>query len=288
MLRNPQPGSFAGAMRDGNGTRKLHHERVVGPGGEPERWLYVLPGIFGAGRNWGSVGRRLVRERPDWGVSLVDLRQHGMSQGFQPPHTVQAAAADLEGLAAVVPPDALLGHSFGGKVALLAAAQPHFRGRVRQLWIIDSTPDAGPPAGSAWQMLLLLQRLPDDFASRAELVGALTTSRVSLPIAQWMATNLHHVHGRYRWRFDRDAMEALLRSFFDTDAWAVVEAPPPGPDIHFVRATESSVMSPEAVGRARRAGEGGRVHVHDVAGGHWLNADNPDTIVHLLVHNLPR
>lgn len=268
--------------------KPLHHERVVGPGGEPVRWLYVLHGIFGAGRNWGSIARRVVRERVDWGALLVDLRQHGASQGFPEPHTVAAAAGDLAVLAeATVPPDAVLGHSFGGKVALVAAALPELREHVRQLWIIDSTPDAREPVGSAWQMLLLLQRLPDQFASRDELIAALTGNRVSLPIAQWMATNLHLAHGRYRWRFERTAMGALLRSFFATDAWPVVEHPPPGLDIHFVRATESSVMDPEVLGRARRAGAGGRVHVHDVEGGHWLNADNPDSIVHLLVQNLP-
>ncbi|NJD09991.1 MAG: alpha/beta hydrolase [Gemmatimonadetes bacterium] len=186
------------------------------------------------------------------------------------------------------PPDALLGHSFGGKVALLAGGLPELRDRIRQLWIIDSTPEARPPAGSAWQMLLALRHLPDAFATREELIGALTGSRVALPTALWLATNLHFVDGRYRWRFDLDALEALLRSFFETDAWAIVEAPPPGLEIHFVRATESSVMAPEVVSRAHRAGAAGRVRVHDVAGGHWLNADNPDSIVHLLVENLPR
>jgi hypothetical protein len=82
-------------------------------------------------------------------------------------------------------------------------------------------------------------------------------------------------------------MEALLRSFFDTDAWQVVEAPPADVCIHFVRATRSAVMGDETTGRIRLAARAGRVHLHEVEGGHWLNADNPDSIVHLLVQNLP-
>lgn len=263
----------------------LHYERVTER--QPERWLYVLHGIFGAGRNWGSIIRRVVRERPEWGALLIDLRQHGHSQGFPGPHTVSAAAQDLLSLGDVAPPGAVLGHSFGGKVALLLAGLEPARSTLRQLWIIDSTPDAREPTGSAWQMLELLQQLPDHFSSRQELIDRLVASRVSPPIAQWMATNLHHVEHEYRWRFDRAAMEALLRSFFDTDAWSVVEQSDAQLDIHFVRATRSSVMDAAAVARVQAAAAHGHVHLHDVAGGHWLNADNPDKIVSLLVENLP-
>ena len=73
----------------------LHHELVQPPGTSPDAWLYLLPGIYGAGRNWGSVMRRWVQERPDWGAVLIDLRGHGASQGFSPPHTLESAAADL-------------------------------------------------------------------------------------------------------------------------------------------------------------------------------------------------
>src|SRR5512140_1638579 len=98
----------------------LHHQVLTAAEAAPGRWLYVLHGIFGAGRNWASIARRLVRERPDWGAVLVDLREHGRSTGFGGPHTVAAAAGDLRrlvettGLAAT----GVLGHSFGGKVAL--------------------------------------------------------------------------------------------------------------------------------------------------------------------------
>jgi pimeloyl-ACP methyl ester carboxylesterase len=266
----------------------LHHELVTGEGGQPRRWLYFLHGIFGAGRNWSSIARRLVRERSDWGAMLVDLRQHGASQQFPPPHTVAAAAADLAALAGTaVPPTAMLGHSFGGKVALLAARLHGIAEHVRQLWIVDSTPAARAPAGGAWQMLRTLQQLPDSFASRAELVANLTDRGIDNATAQWMATNLHHVHGHYRWRFERDAMEALLRSFFDTDAWNTVDNPPPGLELHFLRATRSSVMDDQVLARVRRAADGGAVMLHEIAGGHWLNAENPDSILHLLVQKLP-
>ena len=98
----------------------LHRERVTASGADPGSHLVFLHGIFGAGRNWATVAHHLVRERPEWGALLVDLRQHGSSQGFPTPHTLAAVAADVGRLilASEHPVRGVLGHSFGGKVAL--------------------------------------------------------------------------------------------------------------------------------------------------------------------------
>jgi pimeloyl-ACP methyl ester carboxylesterase len=281
----------------------LSHTRITADGAEPHAWLYVLHGVYGAGRNWASVMRRIVTDRPDWGVLLVDLRQHGESQGFAGPHTIQAAAADLEQLAdhTGLKPDAVLGHSFGGKVTLVfagSASEP-----PRQIWVIDSTPQSRVPDGSAWDMLELLESLPRQFASRDELVRNLMDRGQPKPLAQWMATNLVSDDeaadddaaagtvagpGGYRWRLDFDAIRELLISFFETDAWDVVESPPPGTEIHLVKAEDSRVLTGDALARAQRAADAGdRTFVHRVAGGHWVNAENPGAIEALLVQMLP-
>src|SRR5262245_19306726 len=127
-------------------TRKvLSYDTITADGASPAHFAYFLHGIFGSGRNWQSVARRFVRERPQIGVRLIDLRQHGNSQNFAPPHTVEAAAADLSELARHLgeEPFAMLGHSFGGKVALMYARE-HGQ-NLTQLWLIDSTPDARTP-----------------------------------------------------------------------------------------------------------------------------------------------
>jgi esterase len=267
----------------------LSHERVTAGDGT-ERWIYVLHGIYGAGRNWASVLRRVVRARPEWGALLVDLRQHGASQGFAPPHTVHAAAADVAALAAAsgIAPAAVLGHSFGGKVALLFAGLEDDAARgVGQVWVIDSTPEAGEPTGGAWAILNLLRSMPATFRTRAQLVDGLQAHGVQQGVAQWMATNLEPCPRGYRWRFDFDAVEALLLSFFETDAWPVVEAPRPGLELHFVKADDSPVLAAEALARVEAAVQDGRAELHRVAGGHWVNAENPGAIEALLVERLP-
>jgi esterase len=257
---------------------------VVAEGAAPGRWMAVLHGIFGAGRNWASVARSVVRSRPEWGLLLVDLRQHGVSMGFEPPHTLERTAADLASLSGDRTISAILGHSFGGKIALM-------RGRddpaVEQIWVIDSTPEVRDPGSGPWALLRLLRTLPDHYASRDDAVGALLDRGVEKGIARWMATNLEKRRDEFRWRVDLDDMEAMLLDFFQTDLWPTVEEPRAGLTLHFVRATASAVLSAEAVGRIRAAGERtGRVFLHQVRGSHWLNADNPADLVALVETHL--
>jgi pimeloyl-ACP methyl ester carboxylesterase len=263
----------------------LNSEPVTANGAEPRQWLFMLHGIYGAGRNWGSVARRLVRSRPEWGARLIDVREHGASQGFTGPHTLEAAAQDLDRLAAATAhPAAVLGHSFGGKVALVwARTRPK---HLRQVWVIDSTPAAGAPTGTAWRMLDVLERVRGPFPSRDVAVAALGEHGIDETVALWMVTNLETAGSGMRWRFELDAMRELLVDFFDADLWDVVETPPPGMEIHFVRALEASTMTAEALDRIRQTARNGRVHLHEVESGHWINADNPDALHALLVERL--
>jgi pimeloyl-ACP methyl ester carboxylesterase len=264
----------------------LTHEVVAG-NDEPRAWLYFLHGIFGAGRNWATVARRVTEAKPGWGAVLVDLREHGGSRGFAAPHTLASAASDLTRLEKAVdrPATAVLGHSFGGKVALRWSLDAT---SLRQVWLIDSTPQAGEPSGSAWRMLDVLRALPDVFDSRADAVAALETNGFDTQVAQWMATNLERHGEQLRWRFETDAIEALLRDFFRTDLWNAVEEPAPDVEVHVVKASQSSVLSGEPLDRMERIASGSdRVHLHTLEGGHWVHADSPQDVIDLLVRLLP-
>src|SRR5688572_18839444 len=117
-----------------------HHAFLSARGASPQRWLFFLHGILGSGTNWRSFAQRLVDQHPIWGAVLVDLRMHGASQGAPPPHSIEAAAEDLTHLEAVLPGPArgVLGHSFGGKVALAYLSR---RGEaLSHAFILDSMP----------------------------------------------------------------------------------------------------------------------------------------------------
>lgn len=268
----------------------LAHEEVRPDEGTAAGRIAYLHGVFGAGRNWRSVARRLAEGDPGWSGVLPDLRLHGASVGFPPPHTIAACADDVlstirssdgSGL------DVVLGHSFGGKVALeLTRRDP---AGLRQAWIVDAPPSAREPGGTAWRMLDVLHRHPGPFGEREEAVEALEAEGYDALVGRWMATNLEERDDGLRWALNLDGLEALLEDFFRVDLWSVVERPPEGVEIHVVKAEDSDVLSEEACRRVERAGEAhGRTRLHRLAGGHWLNVANPDGLIDLLRRRLPR
>lgn len=99
--------------------------------------LIIVHGLFGSARNWGVIAKRLSETRQ---VIAVDLRNHGDS----PHHSVHdypAMAGDLaEVIAAQGGRAAVLGHSMGGKAAmLLALTVPQ---AVERLIVADIAPVA--------------------------------------------------------------------------------------------------------------------------------------------------
>lgn len=265
----------------------------VGADSAGTRQLLMLHGIFGRGRNWLAVARLLVQRRPDWCCWLADLRHHGDAHPAAEAGTLDALAQDVEGWGQDngVQPDAVLGHSFGGKVALAYAARQ--AGRPLHTWVIDSTPEAKEPSGSAWEMLGIVRALPRTFPSRQAAVAGLEAGGLSTEVAQWMATNLERDADLFRWRLDFGVMEHLLHDFFQTSLWPVLDPGAPGHVIHVLKATRSNVISAAAVTRlsqlqAHPPAAGARVRLEHREGGHWLHAESPAVVVQLLADALPR
>ena len=285
----------------------LHHEFVTAPSSAepppaPKHWMLVMAGIYGAGRNWASIARRFVQERPEWGCVLVDLRQHGQSKGFAPPHSVTACAQDvleliehLRQLTPAVEVEALLGHSFGGKVALLTArlAEPAPDAPLmRAIWVVDSAPGQREPEGSAWSMIDVLRDQPGPFENRDAAVRAVESAGFPRAVGLWMSTNLipagDDPASGLVWRLSPDDMEALLRSFYATDAWPVIEDPPAGAVVHVIKARDSNIISDDDCARVEAAGLAtGQARLHRVEGGHWVNADDPEGLQRLLTTEMP-
>lgn len=249
------------------------------------RACIMLHGIYGWGRNWRSIAAAVVAARPEYRCFLVDLPHHGDSGPGTHGDTVVGLATDLDDWLAVegIVADAILGHSFGGKVALAFAGAK--RDQALQVWAIDSTPDARPPSGSAWGMLEVVRSLPSEFGSRQEAASAITAAGYAPGIGQWMSSNLQREGDRFVWRLNFRAMDALMRSFFETDVWPTVESPAPGHVFHFLKASESNVLSADAVARLERA-PANQVFLHHRNGGHWIHSESPDVVTELLVREL--
>jgi len=99
--------------------------------------LVIAHGLFGSARNWGVVSKRLAQDRR---VVTVDMRNHGASPWFGS-QTYFDMADDLAGVIAKIGGRAdVLGHSMGGKAAMvLALTHPDL---VRRLIVVDIAPVA--------------------------------------------------------------------------------------------------------------------------------------------------
>ena len=242
----------------------------------------MLHGILGSGGNWRGIARKLVEKRPEWGVMLVDLRQHGSSEHGDPPNTLTACAEDVRALIDELGNvTALAGHSFGGKVALATRAG----GGLVQTWMFDSSPGARPDRANTsetvQQLLELMEKLPRVWTKREEFVAAVVAAGHPKPLAQWLAMNVVAHDGHYELRLDLAAIREMVADYLAQDLWPTALDPTLG-DLELVVATRSDVVND-----AGRANEAPHIHVLRIDAGHWLHVDQPDAVLELLRNRLP-
>ncbi len=248
---------------------------VVAQDAVPERTLVFLHGIFGRGTNFRTFAQRLVDAHPTWAAALVDLRMHGDSQGFPPPHTVEAAAADLEALDSQLPArvGGVLGHSFGGKVALAYLAR--HAATLSHAFILDSNPGPSPRGDLPEQVLVLLERLPIRWSRREDFVARLESEDIPRAIGQWLAMNLVPAAGGFRFGLELPAIRVLLEDYAVRDYRKVLSPPPASVRVRFVLGGRSRVVPPETRDQLERAG--GRLDVVTLPeAGHWVHTDDPE------------
>eukprot|EP01018_Ginkgo_biloba_P010269 Gb_31948 [translate_table: standard] len=270
----------------------------------------LLHGILGGRKNWGSFARRLAQEFPMWQFLLVDLRCHGDSASIpkRPPHTVASAARDVLQLVGQLrlTPRVLVGHSFGGKVALSMADQAAKPlARPVRVWVLDATPgkvrSGGDGEDRPAELIAALRQMPKQVASKRFVIDALVQNGFSVDVAQWITTNLRPGNsdgtGRtnFSWNFDLEGISDMYKSYEDTNLWQVVENVPQGVHVDFLRAERSlHRWAHEDIQRIHAAeelaaseGAGVQMHVLEDAG-HWVHADNPDGLFRILASSFTR
>src|SRR5690348_2264177 len=99
----------------------------------------ILHGLFGWGRNWATIAQRLAAGHR---VIALDLRNHGNSP-WADTMTYAEMADDVRDT--LGQPATLIGHSMGGKVAMVAAlAGARAEHWVERLIVVDIAPAEYP------------------------------------------------------------------------------------------------------------------------------------------------
>lgn len=266
----------------------IPHHRLIEPGGA-EKVAFVLHGALGSGQNFTRFIQKLAAQRPEYRYALVDLRHHGQSTGAPLPNTLAACAEDLRRLGGALgrAPDVLIGHSFGGKVALEYARQGD--PGLSQAWILDSVPGVQSESldSEIMRVIAAVRAVPVPAASRRDVVAHLVGQGLSSGLAEWMATNLKREGERYTWQFDLDAIEQLMRDYFRVDLWSFLEQARERPELRLVVAERSDRWTPELRARARALAASTRVIYHELPdSGHWVHVDNPEGLLAMLREHL--
>jgi esterase len=267
-----------------------HHRLIAAEGAQ--RTAFVLHGALGSGQNFTRFIQRLSRERPEYRYVLVDLRHHGQSSGAPPPNTLAACAADLAALAAQLghPPEVVIGHSFGGKVAIEYARQ--VPAGLEQIWVLDAVPGTQDGLGGSeiTRVVAAVRSVPMPAASRRDVVTFLSEQAgLSRGIAEWMSTNLKREGESYTWVFDLDAIEALMADYFRVDLWPFLAERRERPEIRLVVAERSDRWTPALRERARALPAETHVVYQELPrSGHWVHVDNPDDLLAMLNEHLYR
>lgn len=224
--------------------------------------LLIVHGLYGSAKNWGVIAKRLSDARQ---VIAVDMRNHGDS--FR--HAGHGYADMADDLAKVIAAHGgqadVVGHSMGGKAAMmLALTHPD---RVRRLVVADIAPVAY--AHTQVQFIHAMRGL--DLAAierRGEADAALAAAVPDAGTRAFLLQSLD-LQNR-RWRLNLDALEAEM-------AGIVGWPDPTGTAAHltlFLAGGNSDYVQPDARPAIRALFP--RARFAKIPGaGHWLHAEKP-------------
>jgi pimeloyl-ACP methyl ester carboxylesterase len=258
--------------------------------GEAGPRVVFVHGLFGQGRNWTTIGKGLADGHR---VTLVDLPNHGHS-----PWTdrvdyldmVELLATELEQLGE---PVTLVGHSMGGKVAmLLALRRPEL---LRALVVVDIAPveyplsggrtddpdeEASPFADFIEAMRDLdLDRLTTRDDADAALKDAVPSRMVRSFLLQSLVRDGMGADGGWRWRLNLDLLArdlGELRGFPTPPAGASFDGP-----VLWIAGANSTYVLPEDRPHMDALFPSTRL-VRIKNAGHWVHSEQPEIFLETL------
>jgi pimeloyl-ACP methyl ester carboxylesterase len=220
--------------------------------------------------------RGLREKEPSLALHSIDLLGHGQGAPLPPGANLETMALDvLDQIARLKleEPVRVVGHSLGGRVALMARRLAP--GSVAPIVLLDITASpirrrARSLMGVADAMLSAPDSTPNREAMRAHLAATL-----SGPIVEWLLMNLKREGGVFRWAIDREALVQFDRTASDEDLWDTVDE-----TILCIRGGESPYVSDDDV---RAFEERGARAVTLPGAGHFVHVDVTEAVIDLLL-----
>ncbi len=221
--------------------------------------VLIAHGLYGSARNSGAIAKRLSDDRQ---VTAVDMRNHGESPWFET-HSYPDMASDLTGV--LDTPSDVVGHSMGGKAAMMLAL--NHPNSLRKLVVADIAPVA---YGHTQVQLIAAMRQVDlsRIESRRDADEALSRHVPEPPVRAFLLQSLD-VKAR-KWRLNLDVLEREMPKIM---GFPEVEGRFEGP-VLFLSGAESDYVKADHRPVIKELFPNARFAKIPGAG-HWLHADRP-------------
>jgi esterase len=242
-------------------------------GSGPE--IIILHGLFGMSDNWVSFSRDLSQ---NYEVFIPDQRNHGRS-----PHSINFDYSVLSNDIYQFCGDQkikdiiLIGHSMGGKVAMLFALEhPEL---IKKLIVLDISPISKTPSVEIMQIIDSISTLNlKELSTREEIKIQLSQKIGKRKIVEFLLKNIKRdENNSFIWKFNSKAIRKNLASIAGgivTDK--VFEKP-----TLFIGGEKSDYINGEEFYEIFKYFPTAEVEVIKGAG-HWLHADAPDELLRIV------
>ncbi|MEO0939126.1 MAG: alpha/beta fold hydrolase [Pseudomonadota bacterium] len=231
-------------------------------GSGPATPLLIVHGLYGSGRNWGVIAKRLSDRGP---VTTVDMRNHGASEHTET-HSYEDMGQDLaDTISALGAPMDVVGHSMGGKAAMvLAATHPDL---VQRLIVADIAPVSYHH--SQIQFIEAMRAVDLSTVARRSDASAQLAAQGVEPGLQAFLTQSLDVANK-RWRLNLDTLAAEMPKIL---SFPGITGQFLGPTL-MLSGADSDYVRPEHRPAIKALFPAARFAKIPRAG-HWLHADQP-------------
>lgn len=252
------------------------HAMTSGRGGPRVAFCH---GLFGQGRNWNQIAKGLSDIcRP----TLLDMPDHGRSPWTDRFSYVAAAGRVAETLRAIDPdePWVVVGHSMGGKIAmLLALTEPEL---VDRLAVVDISPASTTSFTEFETYVAAMQDMDlEAITTRAEADEAMREAAPDPGVRSFLLQNLRREGDGWRWQPN---LEVIGRDIADIGGWPAAEIsglPPFERPVLWLSGERSGYVTEDSAAEMRRLFPRVRhVVVKDAA--HWIHAEQPEVTIQSL------
>ncbi|GEP34473.1 alpha/beta hydrolase [Nocardioides szechwanensis] len=244
--------------------------------GESGPLVAFCHGLFGQGKNWTAIAKSLAA---DHRVLLVDMPNHGRSDWHDRVDYLDMAD-EVATLFSADDPVALVGHSMGGKAAMvLALRHPEL---VERLCVVDISPVDYHGLTEFGDFIEAMQGLDlGALTRRSDADEALTEAVPNRTVRSFLLQNLRRDGDAWSWQPN---LAVLGRDLAALGGWPADRldgvAPYPGRVLWVAGQTSAYVKDEYGAAMDRWFPQNRRVTVKNA--GHWVHSEQPEVFTEVL------